>query len=86
MGVAELREAFNVGAHPHFTCQRAWLGYESKDNVQFQRLTFHGTGVDGAAFETRSDLLRPESDVIAAARVVGENMAASVKPLEESKS
>lgn len=70
MGTADLRAAFNLVGNPTLTCTQALLDYESGDGIQWQRLTFRGTGVDGQPFEVRSDRLRPETDLSAAAREV----------------
>lgn len=72
MGVAELRSAFNEVAEPGFSATRALLAYEREGDVQWQRLTFSGIGQDGTTFEIKSDQLRPETDVIAAARTTAQ--------------
>jgi hypothetical protein len=81
MAAADLRDAFNAVSEPRFTCQRALLGYETRDQTQFQRLTFSGTGADGTVFDIRSDLLRPGIDVNLAARVVAQRLLDQPKPI-----
>lgn len=75
MGTAELRDAFNDGAGVAGSASKVMLGYESHGGVQYQRLTFRGTRAAGAAFEMVSDRLRPETDVMAAAREMGLKLA-----------
>lgn len=79
MGVADLVAAFNLVAEPRFTCVKAFLTYEPGDGIQWQRLTFRGTDAGGLPFEVRTDRLRPETDLAAAARSVAADMLA--KPL-----
>jgi hypothetical protein len=74
MGIAELKAAFNEGAGGAFTATSATLGYERHSDVQFQILTFRGTDAAGRPFERRSDRLRPETDVIVAARDLARSM------------
>lgn len=75
MGVAELRTAFNEVAEPAgHTCAKAELSYEAHEGLQWQRLTFRGTDANGVPFVQRSDRLRPETDVILAAREVATKM------------
>lgn len=78
MGVAELRSSFNeVAELAGFSCTKAELSYEQHEGIQWQRLTFRGTDANGAAFVQRSERLRPETDVVLAARQVAEDM---IKP------
>lgn len=72
MGVSDLKDAFNSIAGPRYTCDKAYLGYERQNDVEWQRLTFSGTAADGTAFSTRSDRLRPHTDVNQAAREVAQ--------------
>ena len=75
MGAAELRTAFNEGAAGRASCARATLHYENHSDVQWQILTFYGTDATGQPFEARANRLRPESDVIVAARDFGKAFA-----------
>lgn len=68
MGVADLKNAFNVATAGRFTCQRATLGYEHVKEVEVQRLTFTGIDSDGKPFEARSDRIPAGSDPVIAAR------------------
>ena len=72
MGVADMRAAFNAVAEPRYSCQRATLRYEPKDNIQFQILEFYGSDAAGAPFSAKSDRLRPETDVNKAAAAVAQ--------------
>ena len=75
MGTAELRTAFNDVAAPlGITANRAELSYEQHEGLQWQRLTFRGTDATGQPFVERSERLRPETDVVAAAREVATRM------------
>lgn len=75
MGVAELRTAFNDIAEPAgFSCAKAELSYTLHEGVQWQILTFRGTDANGAAFVSVSERLRPETDVVAAAKQVATKM------------
>lgn len=77
MGVAELRSAFNeVAELAGFTCARAELNYEPGDAIQWQRLVFRGTDAAGQPFVTRSERLRPETDVVLAAKEVATKLIA----------
>lgn len=80
MAATDLRDAFNAISEPSFTCVRALLTYEPGDNIQFQRLTFSGTGADGSVFEVRSDRLRPGTDVNLAAADVARKLLEDRKP------
>lgn len=84
MGTADLRAAFNLVGEPALTCTQALLDYESANGVQWQRLTFHGTRSDGQPFEVRSDRLRPESDLSAAAREVAARVLSQSKEQAEA--
>lgn len=79
MGAADLRDAFNAVAAPSFQCQRAFLGYEAGNGIEWQRLTFSGTAANGEPFEVRSDRVRPHGDVNAEARATAQRL------LEQSK-
>ena len=80
MGVKDLRDAFNVAAAGAFTCTLATLGYEQAHDVEWQRLTFSGTAADGSPFSTQSELLRPKTDVVQAARATALALVAKGKP------
>lgn len=80
MGVAELRSAFNEVSEPAFTCSRALLAYEKSGDVQWQRLTFSGIGQDGEPFEIKSDQLRPDADVVVAARATAQALVNRATP------
>lgn len=70
MGASDLRDAFNDEAGGKLTCARATLQYLTDDTVQYQILTFYGTDWSARAFEVKSERLRPETDVMQAARAV----------------
>lgn len=72
MGVADLRDAFNAVSQPRYSCQRATLGYEPGDGVQYQRLEFSGSSASGVPFFVKSDRLRPNTDVNKAAAAVAQ--------------
>ena len=68
MAAADLVDAFNSVAGDAFTCTRATLGYTRANDTEWQILTFYGTDAQGVAFERKSDRVRPDGDVILAAR------------------
>ena len=72
MAVKDLREAFNAAADGKFTCQTATLGYTRENDVEWQILSFSGTGDDGMAFATQSKLLKPGANVLEAARAAAQ--------------
>lgn len=80
MAVQHLREAFNDAAAGVFTASIATLGYERSHDTEWQRLTFSGTAADGSPFATQSDLLRPGTNVMQAARDVALALIAKGKP------
>lgn len=80
MAATDLRDAFNAVSEPTFTCAKALLGYEHKDEIQFQRMFFSGTGADGSVFDVRSTLLRPGTDVNLAAAAVARQLLEDRKP------
>jgi hypothetical protein len=80
LGVAELKQAFNEVAEPAFSAQKAYLSYETKDTIQFQRLKFSGTSQDGTQFEVASDQVRPGGDVLSAARETAQRLLARKPP------
>lgn len=80
VAATDLRDAFNAVSEPAFSCVRAFLNYEAGDGIQFQRLTFSGTGADGSVFEVRSDKLRPDTDVNLAAAAVARKLLDDRKP------
>ena len=77
MGVAELRSAFNEGAAGKASCEQAHLNYEQHSDLQWQRLTFRGKDASGNQFEVRSDRLRPETDLLVAARNIGQGFVSA---------
>ena len=68
MGARELLAAFNEVASPTAICQKALLEYLPGQGTEFQILFFSGNYADGTGFSIKSDRLRPETDVNAAAR------------------
>lgn len=80
MGTKELRESFNDAAGGAFSCQVATLGYERKDDVEWQILKFSGSAADGSAFATQSELLPPKTDLAQAARATALALIAKGKP------
>lgn len=74
MGVKGLREAFNSVAAPAFTCTLALLDYKRAHDVESQILTFAGSAADGTPFQVTSEALRPQSDVIVAAKTTAQQM------------
>lgn len=76
MGAADLRTAFNSVTGAKFSCAQATMGYEQANGIQWQRLVFSGTSADGTPFEVRSDRLRPETDLVAAAKGVAQTLLA----------
>lgn len=78
MGVGELRDAFNAGA-PGYSCTLALLDYRRVKNVEWQVLTFRGTGPSDVEFEVVSDQLGPGTDLNATATETGRKFAASQK-------
>lgn len=80
MGVSDLKDAFNSVAEPAYSAQKAFLSYETKDTIQFQRLKFSGTSQDGTQFEITSDSVRPSGDVLSAARETAQRLLARKPP------
>jgi hypothetical protein len=74
MGVRDLVTAFNAVASPRYTCQRAFLGYDRAHDTEWQILTFSGISAGGSAFEVRSEALRPNSDLNAAAAAAAKKL------------
>lgn len=74
MGVGELRDAFNAVSQPAYTCTLALLDYVRAHDTESQILLFRGTGTDGAPFEIKSDALRANTDLNAAAKVVAQRL------------
>lgn len=72
MGVKELREAFNSVTSTAATCSKALLEYENANDTQWQILYFSGNYADGEGFVIKSDRIRPNGDVILAARETAE--------------
>lgn len=68
MGVKELRDSFNLVAEPDASASKAFLDYQTWANVQYQVLTFAGSFGDGVGFKISSDRIRPNGDLIIAAR------------------
>ena len=81
MAVADLIDAFNSVSEPRFTCVKALQWYETKDQTQFQRLRFSGTGENGNVFKIESDLLRPDTDLNEAARAVARRLLNQPAPI-----
>jgi hypothetical protein len=80
MSVTGLRAAFNSAVQPQFSCATASLTYERANGTEWQRLWFSGTSADGVPFQIKSDRLRAETDLIAAAKAVGEKLIAQQAP------
>lgn len=75
MSVAKLRNAFNEVALPLATCVKSRLYYERANDIEMQRLEFDGHFVaDSEPFAIRSDLIRPNGDLIAASRATAERL------------
>jgi hypothetical protein len=68
MGVKEIKDGFNAVANPDATASRALLDYKTQGGVSYQILTFTGLWSGGAAFEIKSDLIRPNGDPVLMAR------------------
>lgn len=77
MGTKELRDTFNLIAAPAFNCTKAYLGYERSHDTEWQKITFSGTKADGTAFLQESALIRPNGDVIVAAKETAQKL---IKP------
>ena len=75
MGILDIRAAFSDALPAGYSCSAAWLSYEQHADIQWQRLRFRGTGPGGEAFEVRSDQLRPETDLHAAARKLAKGLS-----------
>lgn len=80
MGASDLRDSFNLVSAPAFNCQRATLGYEHANDVEWTVLTFSGNAADGAPFEIKSPRLRPGTDVNLAARAAAQQLLDQGKP------
>jgi hypothetical protein len=72
MGTRELKNAFNEVSQPVANCTQATLGYDRSSGVEHQKLVFSGNYSDGTVFSLESNPLRPEGDVMVAARETAE--------------
>lgn len=68
MGAKELKDNFNQVSAPDAICQIALLEYVPWQGTEAQILYFSGSWANGDGFSIKSDRLRPESEVNAAAR------------------
>lgn len=80
MGVSDLQSAFNDAAASAFTCTRAFLGYTQAHDTEWQILEFRGTDSNGAEFIAKSDPVRPNGDIIAAAVATAKRLIDQRKP------
>jgi hypothetical protein len=74
MSVAGLRDAFNSVSAPQYNCQKAFMATERSDGKEWSRLIFRGTRADGTPFETASDLVPGNSDVMLAAKQTAQKL------------
>jgi len=75
MGIAELRNVFNVAAAPEAICTAARMFYERDEaNKEWQRLRFEGTFSDGTAFSIISAKVPPKGLLELAARDIAQTL------------
>lgn len=74
MATVDLKNAFNAVADGEYIATRATLGYERAHDTEWQVITFYGRKRDGSPFEAASARLRPDTDLIGAARDTAQAM------------
>ena len=82
MGVADLRESFNRVASPAFTCQKAFLYYETFQDVQWQRMRFTGLSAAGVPFDVHSNRARSQENMMNLAAATAQNLVDNPPPVE----
>lgn len=74
MGVADLRDAFNLAMGPHGTCITALMEYERAGGTEWQVLYFSGNYPDGTGFSIKSNRVRPGGDILLEAQTTAQTL------------
>lgn len=80
MGMKEVKAAFEQELGPTYSCSMATMDIVRHDGVESQVLFFRGNDASGALFEIRSDPIRGDGDLIAAAQATAKRVLEKAGP------
>lgn len=74
MGVADLRDAFNLVTGDAATCRKATMAYSQANDLEWQTLSFYGIRQDESEFTIHSDRVPPGGDLTDMARKTAQRL------------